>query len=98
MDLQVAATIFEQIGGHRFMLMTGSSNFVGDGDSLTMRLTHNLLRARWLKITLMPDDTYMMEFIVMRGEEPVVVRKYRDVYWDQLQELFTEATGLQTTL
>ena len=62
-DLTTANTILQQLGGKRFIVFTGSSNFVGDENSLTMRLKRNKVNAKWLKITLTPMDVYLMEFI-----------------------------------
>lgn len=40
-ELTVAKTILEQLGGSRFLALTGSRNLVGDDTSLTMRLARN---------------------------------------------------------
>jgi len=37
-DLTVANTILEQLGGRKFIAMTGARNFVGDFSGLSFRL------------------------------------------------------------
>lgn len=100
-DLTTANTILEQLGGRRFIMFTGSTNFVGDENSLTMRLKANKVKAKWLKITLTPMDVYLMEFIkekktngIHEGIEIVATRE--NVYCDQLEEVFEDVTGVYT--
>ena len=103
-SLPVAKTILAQLGGNKFIAMTGSKNFVGDDTSLSMKLTRNKAKATHLKITLTPMDTYDVEFLKItnptarnkfQGKRAVVV-KHEDIYFDSLQELFTDVTGLYT--
>lgn len=97
-DMTIATTIYNQLGGNRFTRMTGSKNFVGDTNSLTMKLSRNKIHAQWLKITLTVMDDYTMEFIKLNKKDgmPVTIRLVEGVYCDQLEEIFTEATGLYT--
>jgi len=97
-DLQVANTILEQLGGRRFLAMTGSYNLIGSENALTMKLRRNSAGASHLRITLEPSDTYTMEFLRCRNMEAVPVRTLDDVYFDDLQRFFTDVTGLYTTL
>ena len=102
----VATTILQQLGGNKFIAMTGAKRFYGDENSLSFALIKTPGFAKkginFVKITLMPDDTYKMEFnkIIWGNGFPTIkpIQEYTDVYWDQLQELFTEATGLYTHL
>ena len=102
-QLRVANTILVQLGGQRFLRMTGATNLVADTDSLRFRIPR-ANRINFVIITLLPSDTYRMEFKwvpAWRGQAaPVVATRvvYEDVYCDQLEELFTQATGLYTRL
>jgi hypothetical protein len=60
---QTASTILQQLGGNKFIDMTGSHTFVCDKNWLRMTLTKNKIGAKWLRITLNSMDTYDMEFI-----------------------------------
>ena len=56
--------ILDQLGGNRFLVMTGCHHLVGDTDKKSLRMTipRNASRANRLEIILEPDDTYRMEF------------------------------------
>lgn len=112
--MKVADIILNQLGGNRFVVMTGSKNFVADGNTLRMTLAKNGSKANRLHITLDADDTYTMRFfkytaggwrvnhkagtITEKKEKIEEVKTFTGVYCDQLQELFTEVTKLYTTL
>ena len=108
--MTVAQTILDQLGGNKFIVMTGSKNFTSDGNTLRMKLAKNRSKANNLKITLNAMDTYDMEFIQYipykfnfqtgesRDEKISTVAKFDGVYCDQFQDLFTQATGLYTRL
>jgi hypothetical protein len=100
-DMHVANTILEQLGGRRFLVMTGASNLGGTVDSLTMKLPSNLTKGRvtHVRITLTPADVYKVETIRVRGgRKPSVttVAVADEVYCDMLQDQFLEMTGLFT--
>lgn len=50
--MSVAETILQQLGGQRFTAMTGSKNYLADGNSLRMTLAKNHSKANRLAITL----------------------------------------------
>ena len=96
--MKIANTILEQLGGNKFLVMTGSKNLRGDEVSLTMDLTRNKLSAKWLTITLEQNDTYTMLFRSVRGMDIKVKAEITDVYAEDLQRIFTQETGLYTSL
>jgi hypothetical protein len=97
--MEVAKTILEQLGGREFIAMTGTKNFGSYSDGINMTIQTNKSKAKYLKIILTPMDTYTMEFYSMnKNFEKKVKVLYEDIYCDQLQNLFTEATGLYTSL
>lgn len=59
----VAEIILQQLGGNRFIAMTGAKDFVADNNSLRMKLPRNGSKANYCKITLGIDDYYTVEFI-----------------------------------
>lgn len=100
--MTVAKTILEQLGGNKFIVMTGAKKFVGSPNSLTFRLPgargfckDNI---NSVQVTLDPNDTYTVAFARVRGSDIKVISMVRDVYCEQLQEIFTEQTGLLTSL
>lgn len=108
--MTVAQIIYQQLGGNKFVVMTGSKNFLDDGNTLRMALAKNASKANRLWITLEADDTYTMRFFrytaprystktyTFSDEKITEVRTIKGVYCDMLQELFTEVTGLYTRL
>ena len=96
--MEIAKTILHQLGGNRFLVMTGSKNLIAGKDSISMKLTKNKSGANYLRITLNAMDTYKMEFISIRSAKMTAKKTFEGIYNDQLQELFTEATGLYTRL
>ena len=59
--MSIAKTILEQLGGNKFVVMTGAKNFVDCGDALSMRIGRNKTSSNYLKITLNSMDTYDMK-------------------------------------
>lgn len=98
-DLTIAKEIYRQLGGPRFAVITGSGNFVGSENALTMKLASNKVKAKWLEIRLNGLDLYDMRFLSMDKEFNQVVKEERNnIYADMLQSTFTEVTGLYTRL
>jgi hypothetical protein len=99
--MEVANTILEQLGGRRFLTMTGAYSLTGSADTLGMRLPQNATKGKvgGVRITLDPSDTYTVVAFRLRGALDVV-ESYRmsGVYADMLRDVFTEATGLYTSL
>jgi hypothetical protein len=99
-DMQIAQTILEQLGGRRFMAMTGAQHFTAVDSGLTFRLpgTSNERHINYVKIILEPSDTYTMTFATIRHLDLKLVAESDGVYFDQLQDTFTAETGLDTHL
>jgi hypothetical protein len=102
MENQIATTILEQLGGNRFIAMTGSKHFIALDDGLRMNLSRNKTTANRLEIILTPGDDYTMRFyqMVKKGFDYEVkeVKKIDMVYFDNLQTVFTNVTGMHTSL
>jgi hypothetical protein len=94
----IAQTILQQLGGNKFIAMTGSHTFVKHENWLRMTLRRNVVGAKWLKITLNCNDLYDLEFLSERKGVVSTKRLVEGVYFDQLQEVFTSVTGLYTKL
>lgn len=59
----VSQTILQQLGGNRFLAMTGAKNLLNTGDGLSMYLPRNGSKAKYLSIKLdRKTDTYTMLF------------------------------------
>lgn len=109
-EVRVADIILEQLGGNRFAVMTGASNFLSDGNKLCMTLPRNMSKANRLHITLTPDDLYTMRFFrytpgrlnrktwKFTEDKVTEIKTVNGIYCDQLQEIFTQVTGMYTHL
>ena len=104
--LDVANTIVEQLGGRKFIAMTGARNFVGSDKGVSFKLPGGggfcKSGINFVEIELEPGDTYTVTFLKMRKQNGVPAAMFtsikRDVYFAMLQELFTRETGLAVRL
>ena len=108
--MKVADTILEQLGGNKFLAMTGAKNLLADGNTLRMTLPKNRSRANRLWITLDSNDTYTMNFFrftagrlnrrtyQFTADKKESVKVEKGVYCDMLQKTFTAVTGMNTRL
>lgn len=95
---EIAQTILAQLGGNRFLAMTGASSLSYGDKNLTFRVGKNEKKVKAVRITLQDDDTYSMEFLSIRKLEVKTLSRADMVYCDNLQEVFTNHTGLYTRL
>jgi hypothetical protein len=99
----IAATILEQLGGGRFQVMTGAKDLTfGEVEGkpfLQFRIGRNGSKANIIVVELDAGrDLYNMKFLQLRKMELKELESYNGIFFDQLQELFTEYTGLYTSL
>ncbi|UCQ29621.1 hypothetical protein DCF83_18045 (plasmid) [Edwardsiella tarda] len=95
----IAIEILKQLGGKRFIAMTGAKKFVAlDNGGLLFVLPSNFARngINHVKITLDPSDTYTIVFYKVRGALIKEINSFSMIYCDQLQYIFTQETGLNT--
>ena len=99
MALHVANTIREQLGGSRFIVMTGARNFVGGENFLQFSIGRGAKnKANKVRITLDETDTYTVEFFRQRGIDCTLISEHPGQYFDHLAHTFTAETGLDTRL
>lgn len=96
--MTIASTIYHQLGGGRFTMMTGAYNMVDMGNALKMKLRKNKGRYQYLMITLMPDDTYTMTWAKIKNWEWVIMDEDEGIYFDMLNDVFESRTGQYTKL
>ena len=95
---QIAKTILQQLGGNKFIAMTGAKNLGHTNKGLQMKIGRNSKGITHVIINLKASDTYEMEFIKLRGASRKVVKKVSGVYNDMLGKIFTKYTGMHTRL
>lgn len=97
-NLTVAKTILEQLGGNKFVVMTGAKNLGGTENSLSFRIGRNSSKSNCVKIVLNGSDLYDITFSHIRKFDLIEDQVYNDIYNDQLVEIFERYTGLRTKL
>lgn len=106
-QIEVANEIIRQMGGRRFIAMTGARDMMALDSGLRFRLpggggyTKNGINK--VEIDLQPDDTYTIRFCKINFTNRIdlqtkTVSEFYGIYNDQLQKLFTAETGLDTHL
>jgi hypothetical protein len=99
--MSIGQVILNQLGGNRFIAMTGAKNLMAHSDGLSLRFPQKKGK-NFLKITLNDWDTYNLEWGIIRNKQGVPTytkkKEMEDIYADSLQEIFTAETGLYTHL
>jgi hypothetical protein len=90
----IAETILAQLGGNKFLAMTGAKDLLAGSNNLQFRLPKlGANKMNIVRITLMTDDTYMMEFWKLRGLNLTAGDCIKEIYAERLQERFEDCTG-----
>ena len=92
--------LLQQLGGNRFIAMTGAKNLAVDRakNTLHMKIGRNSKGVSHLRIKLTGADLYDMEFLQVRAGNVKVKAKETGLYADQLRKMFTKHTGMYTSL
>jgi hypothetical protein len=101
-NMTIGQTIYQQLGGKAFSIVTGANTFLGVEKGLVFRIPGKSGYAKnninKVEIMLTPMDTYRVKFFRVRKKEGVPVSKLiaevDSVYFDQLIDVFEEHTGL----
>ena len=96
---EIAKTILQQLGGNKFIAMTGAKNLGFTGKGISMKIGKNAKGVTHVTIDLdRGKDLYNIEFIKIRGPKRTTVKKLKGIYADQLKKSFTQYTGLRVSL
>lgn len=101
MSNEIASTILSQLGGRKFMMMTGASNMGAGKSSLSMKIPRTKGKegsVTHVKITLNGKDLYDVEYIRIHGMKMTTVYEDNDIYCDMLRSSFETYTGLYTSM
>ena len=92
-------TILRQLGGNRFIAMTGAKNLgTSTKKDLSFSIGRNAKKVTHVHIKLTSMDLYDVEFINMRGAKRKVIKKVKGVYGDMLPKIFKKYTGMNVRL
>jgi hypothetical protein len=98
MNKQKAATILKQLGGNRFIAMTGAKQFAFSNKYMSFKIGRNSKSINFVRIAHNGKDLYDMYFGFVSVKGLKVRKTEKDVYADQLQQIFTQHTGMYTSL
>ena len=93
--------ILQQLGGNKFVAMTGASEFIAGRDFLGFKIPKNASPANRVTVKYSTAiGLYTIDFIKAsrNGLDTKIVESYKDVSADQLADIFTSFTGMDTTL
>ncbi len=95
--MNAAQTILQQLGGNKFIAMTGASCYSDGPNKLVVKFKGSKV-ANLMYVTLNSMDTYDVQICKFRGMDVKTVSHVNGVYCDMLRPMFTEITGLYTSL
>jgi len=97
---QVAQTILDQLGGRRFIALTGAKYLMYTVQGLQFKLPSRFANRgiNFVNIILTPADLYDVEFGKIVKLNYKVIESVSGLHFDQLQDVFTRVTGFDTHL
>lgn len=101
MGLDIAETTIKQLGGYnRLRVMISADMFIYDREGTLQFKFKGSRRVNTVEIKLQPNDTYTMTFykVTNHGLNMREVKRFDDVYCEQLREIFEHETGLYLSL
>ena len=98
MDRKKAAIILKQIGGNRFIAMTGAKGFAFSDKYMSFKIGRNSKGINFVRIGHNAKDLYDMEFGFVSTKGIKVKKKVKDVYADMLGQMFKKHTGMNVRL
>ena len=97
MDKRQAGIMLKQLGGNKFIMMTGAKNFGVGPKGAGFKIGRNSKGVNFVRIDL-KNDLYDMEFFQVRAGKMKLKSKVKQIFADQLQDMFTKHTGMYTSL
>ena len=98
MDKREGAEVIKQLGGGRFVAMTGAKDFFIGPKGIVFKIGRNSKGVNYVRINLNSMDTYDIEFLQVRKFKEKIKSQAKGVYADQLRDAFEQNTGLRTSL
>jgi len=98
MSKSQASELLKQLGGNKFISMTGAKNLTFSGLGLVMQIGKNSKGVTHVRFKLSSKDLYDIDFLSIRGSNVKTKSKEKGVFVDQLGKIFKKNTGLKTGL
>lgn len=98
MSTTIAQNILAQLGGNRFLAMTGAKQLCDLGDGIMFNLPRGAKNKANKVAIRLAGDLYTVKFYSLRGVNVTERGEFEMIYGDRLAALFTEQTGFDTHL
>lgn len=98
MSTTIAQIILQQLGGNRFLAMTGAKQLCDLRDGLQFALPRGAKNKANKVCIRLVDDLYRVTFYSIRGVNVTERGEFERIYGDRLAAIFTEQTGFDTHL
>jgi len=96
--MNAASQILAQLGGNKFVVMTGASCYSDDnGNTLVAKFKGSPV-ANILYVTLNSMDTYDVKICKFRGTNIKTIKEVNGAYAEMLKPIFEQTTKLRTSL
>ena len=98
-NTSISNEILKQLGGNKFITMTGAKNLVSDSKGLGFRIGKNKSKANYVKIEYdKGKDLYNVIFGSIKNVDYTELKVFKGISVEQLRKVFTDYTGLYTSL
>ena len=94
--MKATNTILNQLGGNKFIAMTGAACY-SDGNTLVAKFKGSKV-ANIMYVTLNENDLYDVKICKFKGLDVKAVKEVNNAYADMLKTIFEQTTGLRTSL
>ena len=91
-------SILKQLGGRKFVVMTGARNFMSLGNALCFSLPKSKHGINKVKIDINENDLYDITFYKLGGAELKTIHEAKNIYVDNLRDVIAYKTGLALSL
>ena len=98
MNKRQGAEVIKQLGGGRFIAMTGAKDFFIGPKGVVFKIGRNSKGVNYVRINLNSMDTYDVEYLSVRAYKEKVKSTSKGIYADMLRDSFEANTGLRTSL
>ena len=95
MSKREGAEVIKQLGGGRFIAMTGAKVML---KGVVFKIGRNSKGVNYVRINLNSMDTYDVEYLSVRAYKEKVKSTSKGIYADMLRDSFEANTGLRTSL
>lgn len=97
-DKTVAVEILRQLGGRKFVAMTGATQLYAIDNGMSCKIMRSKDGINYIQIVLNVMDTYDVTFYSIRGIDIKEVKSLSGIYCDGLKDAIESTTGLALSI